>query len=297
MQNVKYSGRLLLLTVLLVLLAVNGAGAQETGKYTAEQWVEQGKVWLNDPTRQDISLYAFNRAIALDPNYAEAYLSRGKVQWLRGQKEQALADYDETLRLDGKNGEAYYRRAILNAERGKIEAALEDVNKAIALYPTYQDVYLLRAYLNLYKQDRYQQAVDDYTRLVAMRPDDAQIYADRAMAYNKLQNNELALVDINKAIALKPQEVHLYYSRSHIYGCLGRYKESAADSRFCLEKWQNNGSVCFNLAQALELSGDQDEAIKYYELSLKNTGLMDDQCLAKIIARIRGDWEFSREWL
>ena len=297
MQSIKYPGRLLLLTLLILVLAGGLAGAQEASKYTADQWVEQGKNWVNDPVRQDLALYAFNRAIELDPNCAEAYLSRGKIQWMKGKKELALADYSEALRLDGKNGEAYYRRAVLNQERDKTEAALEDVNRAIALYPTYQDAYLLRAYINLYKREAYQQAIDDYSRLVLMRPTDARLYADRAMAHNKLQNNVLALADIDHALLLQPQEIYYYYSRSHIYGCLGRYKESIADSNRCLDKWRENSSVSFNLAQALELDGDREAAIKYYETALKNTTLLDEKCLAKVIARIRGDWDFSPEWL
>ena len=288
MMRIKYPARCLLLALLGLFVLMAAAGAQETNKYTPDKWVELGKGWLADSARQELAIYAFTQAITQDPNYTDAYLARGKAYWQKGQKDLALADYEEALKLDAKNGEAYYRRAVLFFERGKTEAALEDVNRAIAIYPTYQDAYLLRAYIYLYKKEAYQLAIDDYNRLAGLRPDDARVYGERGSAYNKLNKNELALADLNKAIQLQPQEVFFYYGRSHIYGCQGRYAESIADSRYCMDKWKENSSVSFNLAQALELSGDQEGALKNYEVALKNTQLLDEKCLAKIIARLRG---------
>ncbi|NJL42609.1 MAG: tetratricopeptide repeat protein [Pseudanabaena sp. SU_2_4] len=48
------------------------------------------------------SLADLDRAIDLNPNYADAYYNRGKARTALGNPKGAIADYDRALRLNPK---------------------------------------------------------------------------------------------------------------------------------------------------------------------------------------------------
>ena len=56
-------------------------------------------------------------------------------------------------------------------------------------------------------------AIEDFTRLLNVRPDDVQALENRAVVYNRLRKYEEALVDSNRAIQLSPESLSAYMAR------------------------------------------------------------------------------------
>ncbi len=77
-----------------------------------------------------MALLAFNEAIRLDPNAAQAYNGRGVVHALRDELDQALADCCEALRLDPWNPEFYRTRGYVYGRLGQEEQSRTDLAKA-----------------------------------------------------------------------------------------------------------------------------------------------------------------------
>jgi len=75
---------------------------------------------------------AIGRALALDPDFAEAYHNRGALHYNERQYEAALVDFDRLVSLSG-SGEAYYRRGLSLLELRRWEAAAADIGKAADL--------------------------------------------------------------------------------------------------------------------------------------------------------------------
>ena len=63
--------------------------------------------------RNDEALADFNKAISLDPNYAQAYANRGLIYRKTGKLDLALADYNKALQLDPNYAVAYLGRGIV----------------------------------------------------------------------------------------------------------------------------------------------------------------------------------------
>jgi len=83
-----------------------------------------------DAERWDAAIAACDKAIALDPENAAAYLLRGRAQHLAGRLDRAVADLTDAIRLNPQDPEAYYQRA--NAYRALGQTALKDADNMSA---------------------------------------------------------------------------------------------------------------------------------------------------------------------
>jgi tetratricopeptide (TPR) repeat protein len=79
-------------------------------------------------------LDAFERALALDPQFAPAYLGLARLGIAReANSTQIIADLNTALLLDQNLVEAYFERAAYNLARGNISSAVDDVSAAESL--------------------------------------------------------------------------------------------------------------------------------------------------------------------
>ncbi len=70
-----------------------------------------------------------NRAIAIDPNDAEAYNNRGFAYAELGEFTKAIADYDRAIDIDPDDAFAYYYRAFMHAALDNTFKARADMRK------------------------------------------------------------------------------------------------------------------------------------------------------------------------
>jgi len=110
----------------------------------------------------------------------------------------AIEDYDRAIELNPNFAEAYNNRGVAYAELNEHERAIEDYEKAIALNPNFAEAYNNRgvAYAEL---NKYERAIKDYDRAIALNPNDAEAYGNRGIAYSKIQRYEESARDLKKA--------------------------------------------------------------------------------------------------
>jgi adenylate cyclase len=96
----------------------------------------------------------FEHAIALDPKFAEAYVSLSSTYWMEwasqwsltpGARERALELTQQALALDNSSPLVYRSLGLLYLWNRQQELALTAVEQAIALAPNYADAYVTRA--------------------------------------------------------------------------------------------------------------------------------------------------------
>ena len=63
----------------------------------------------------------------------------------------------------------------------------------------------------------YDQAIADFTKVIALKPDDANVYNQRAWNYHLKGEDAKGLSDANKAIALAPNDTANIETRAEIY--------------------------------------------------------------------------------
>jgi tetratricopeptide (TPR) repeat protein len=86
-------------------------------------------------------------------------------------------------------------RAVACGKTGRLDEALADYSKAIALKPDYPGAYFNRG--NTYSdREDYDRAISDYTRAIALRPDYREAYYNRAVAWFYKKDYRRAWADI-----------------------------------------------------------------------------------------------------
>jgi tetratricopeptide (TPR) repeat protein len=169
--------------VLVILLASatwarNRVYASETALWTATVEAQPDSVvaWDNlghalREERQDLdgAIRAFDRALELDPTYAESYNERGLTFALAGDLGRAAVDLDRALELEPDHAAARLRRGIVRGWSGDLRGAIAD-----------------------------------FSRLIDDRPADAAAYLQRGIARLNLGDNRAAQVDLDRALALEP---------------------------------------------------------------------------------------------
>ena len=170
----------------------------------------------------------FDRAIALQPNFAPAHYNRGLAfQGLRRWAE-ALASFDQTIALQPDNAEAYANRGDVLEELKRLDEALASYDKALALRPDLVEAHAFRG-LVLTGLQRYAEAVDSFDRAVALRPSYIEPWCNRGIALNALRRYEDAIASYDRAIALFPDFAEGYGNRALSLRMLQRPQEALAD--------------------------------------------------------------------
>lgn len=187
-------------------------------------------VLLLDQERAAEAVPLLNQAIALKPDYAEAYNNRGSAWAATGQLDRAMADISRAVALQSYFPEAYSNRGKTEAALGRIQEAMADYDKAIEQQRDFAIAYYNRAttYASL---GRFQEAIEDYSKAIGFRPAYPEAYCNRGGAEASLgtDRHERAIQDFSRALALDPSLPEAYCNRGRLYAASGRYPQAIGD--------------------------------------------------------------------
>jgi len=93
--------------------------------------------WVGD---LDGAIAAFDRAIALAPRNASAFLNRGMAYQRKGDLDRAIADFDHAVRNEPGAARGYYNRSLALRAKGNERRARSDEQRAIEIDPGYAEV-------------------------------------------------------------------------------------------------------------------------------------------------------------
>ena len=180
------------------------------------------------------ALAAFEKAIALDPNYTFAYNGKGNALSDLKKPDEALAAFEKAIALD-PNDAVYYN--------GKGNA-LSDLKKP-------------------------DEALAAFEKAIALDPNDAIYYRNRASLNIELGNLEKAGLDIQTAQQLQPAHPFLFGRYGQLYLELNKFQDSIAASRKGMEKAPDESWMQFNLALAEFCLGNLAVAVAEYKKGLQ----------------------------
>ena len=179
--------------------AIANIAEEKSNDLAAGAWSSIGYL-IKDESPTD-SILAYDRAIRLRPDLAEAYNNRGNVKYFLGQPEAAIADHDEAVRLKPDFAEAYTNRGTAKAKLERHDDAIADYDEAIRLKPDLAGAYNNRANAKA-MLGRLDDAIADYDEAVRLKPSRANVYYHRGLAKRKLDLKDEARMDFETALNL-----------------------------------------------------------------------------------------------
>jgi tetratricopeptide (TPR) repeat protein len=151
----------------------------------------------------DASVEAYNKALTIEPNYAEAYNNMGNALQKQSKLEEAMKAYNYAVAIKPDHAEAYNNMSNALQKQGKLEEAIEAYNKALAIKPNHPEAYNNMGNA-LQKQGKLEEAIEAYNKALKIKPDFAEAYYNIANALQKQGELEGAIEAYNKALAFKP---------------------------------------------------------------------------------------------
>lgn len=183
------------------------------------------------------ALAAFDRAIVLKPDYAEAHNNRGIVLQELIRCDEALASFDRTIALQPANAQAHNNRGTTLYALRRLEDALASQDKAIALKPDYAEAYYNRAVV-LHDLKRFEDALADFDRAINLKPDYAAAYNNRGALLQDLKRLDEALASFARAIACAGPFPEAYVNQSYCLLQMGRFEEG-----WRLHEWRKQTEI------------------------------------------------------
>lgn len=149
----------------------------------------------------------FSRALALDPNLAEAYERRGLLYFFQEKFSQAIQDFDAYVRLVPANAEAYRMLAMAYLKSEFYEQSIAKFTRAIELEPELAAAYAYRA--EAYRREKkYEEAIGDATISIKMTFDGrikSDAYRTRAKVLREIGRDKSAIADAQAAWDIDPR--------------------------------------------------------------------------------------------
>jgi thiol-disulfide isomerase/thioredoxin/outer membrane lipoprotein-sorting protein/Flp pilus assembly protein TadD len=168
---------------------------------TAEAAYREGmRLIRNKKTSEGIAM--LGKAIAMKPDWAQAYMARGRQQYQEKRYVEALRDFDAAIRLEPDNPTWYGSRGLAYSYSGQHERAIEDYTREMEMAPRASSApYNNRgwAYVDLGQPEK---ALPDLTTAIAMSPDYQKAFENRAKAYIALKEWPSAIADLTAAIQI-----------------------------------------------------------------------------------------------
>ena len=214
------------------------------------------------PEHYTKALEILNRALELDPNFAEAYHNRGLVYYYHFKDyDRAFSNFNKVIELDPTNANFYFQRGIFYFRLEDYAHAASDFEKATEFDPTNLDFYYHcgKAYA---KSGNFDRAVENFAKILELNPkswileindrelkdwleiarhvaenpsDTAGLYKKYGAAYFEQKDYDRAIESYSKAIEFNPNAADAYEKRGTAYNNLNDNERALADFNRALE--------------------------------------------------------------
>lgn len=154
----------------------------------------------------------------------------------------------------------YNNRGTTYDELHYYKDAISDYSKAIALAPDDFLSYYNRA--GSYRRiNLFAEALEDYNIAMSLNPYETKVLVNRGLTFDDLGRCDDALDDFAQSISINPEEASAYYNRGEIFTRLGRYTDAITD-------YDNAINLNPNYVKAYLSRSAAHYELKNYELSM-----------------------------
>jgi len=198
---------------------VAGQEEEALGKVSVHILLKKGVV-LAGLDRHEEALEAFDKALEINLDYADAWSNKGVVLAGLDRYEEALAACDKALEINPDFANAWYNKGVDLAGLDRDEEALAAYDKALKINPDFVNAWSNKG-AALGRLDRHEEALAAYDKALKINPDYTDAWYNKGAALRHLDRNEEALVAFDKALEINPDDAEALLGKQIMLQALG----------------------------------------------------------------------------
>lgn len=178
----------------------------------------------------DSAYFLLNKAIELQPDFANPHISLGELKRTVGKFDEAKVHYYKALSLKtvDESANAYLGLAIIYAISRNFDSSAICFNKALAIKPQFPEAH--SNFGNFYDMTgKRDSALVHYGIAIAQNPDMFAPHLNRARLLLRMDRMDESMKDFDIALQLHPDDGEIYYSRSYWYSKKGNRAQALKD--------------------------------------------------------------------
>jgi len=185
---------------------------QDEEKLWTDTLLENPKCWVGyydlglaqlQKGQVDRAMAQFQKALEINPHYAQAHNNLGGIFFERGQLDQAMAHFQKALEIEPNLAKAHFNIGVALNQQGKPEDALLHYQKAVEIDPDYADAHLDLG-LILAQKGQVDEAIAHFQKALEIRPNDVNAHNDLGGAYFLQGRIQDAIIQFQEVLRLNP---------------------------------------------------------------------------------------------
>jgi Tfp pilus assembly protein PilF len=222
---------------------------------------------LQTDGRIDDAIPHYQRAIALQADYAPAYNNLGTALRAKGKPLDAVAEYQRALSFRTAYPEAHYNLANALTDAGRPKDAADHFRIALQAMPGSADVHNNLG-IALSDEGKRDDAIVEFRAAVAADPASPKSHRNLADALAGAGRTDEALVEFRRAAQLAPGDGAIRYDLGSFLMEMDRTEEAIVEFRAAIKLSPRSVEAHNNLGIALATQGRMDDAITHWRAAL-----------------------------
>lgn len=203
--------------------------------YAALGWIHMTAVWnqWSENPRADLK-HAFElvqKALTLDDTNSVALSLLCQSDWMQARYEQAVADAERAVAINPNYAQGYHTLSDVLVIYGKPDAAIRAAQKAIRLDPTGKDLYSLDVGVAYVEMGRYEDAIPVLKQSLTAYPNVMVSHLSLIKAYVDLGREEDARAEAAEVMRMSPQFTLASVPLARDEGWNKRFRDDLAQGR------------------------------------------------------------------
>ncbi|MBD2039408.1 tetratricopeptide repeat-containing serine protease family protein [Microcoleus sp. FACHB-672] len=235
---------------------------------SAKEWVKIGNDFQTYRLEED-SLAAYDKAIQIKSDFADAWDGRGGALFNLQRYEAAVAAYDKAIQIKSGFAQAWFFRGLALYHLKRYEDAIASYDKAIQIKPDYRSVWFFRGNA-LYDLKRYKDAVASYDKAIQVNPNNGMAWFKRGNALSDLKRYEDAVASYDKVIQVDSGfSQTAWFKRGNALSDLKRYEDAVASYDKAIKLRLNDADAWYNQGLALSKLKRYKQAVASYDKAIQ----------------------------
>jgi len=222
---------------------------------------------LAKKARVDEAISHYQKALQINPRYAQAHFNLGNALRKKGGVDEAIAQYQMALQINPNHAQAHNNLGNVFDEQGRLDEAITQYQKALQIQPDFAEAHYNLG-VSLRKQGRLNEAIAQYQKALQIQPSFAEAEYNLGNVFDQQGRLDEAITQYQKALQIQPDFAEAHYNLGVSLRKQGRLDEAIAHYQKALQIQPDYAEAHYNLGNVFDQQGRLDEAITHYEKAL-----------------------------